>query len=181
MSVNRMHAAIQFAALAHGRQKRKGSEVPYLAHPFEVAQLLTAAAAPKELILAGLLHDTVEDAGVTLAQIEEEFGRAVALLVLSATEDKTKSWEERKAHTVEYLSHEASYEALMLACADKLSNLRSIAADYEAEGEAVWNRFKRGRAQQRWYYAEMLRAFAPLADTEMYREFAGLFEEVFGC
>ena len=91
MSVNRMHAAIQFAALAHGQQKRKGSEVPYLAHPFEVAQLLTAAAAPKELILAGLLHDTVEDAGVTLEQIEEEFGRAVALLVLSATEDKTRS------------------------------------------------------------------------------------------
>ena len=59
MSVNRMHAAIQFAALAQGQQMRKGSEVPYLAHPFEVAQLLTAAAAPKELILAGLLHDTV--------------------------------------------------------------------------------------------------------------------------
>lgn len=90
MSVNRMHAAIQFAALAHGQQKRKGSEVPFLAHPFEVAQLLTAAAAPKELILAGLLHDTVEDAGVTLEQIEEEFGRAVTLLVLSATEDKTR-------------------------------------------------------------------------------------------
>ena len=82
---------------------------------------------------------------------------------------------------MEYLSHEASYEALMLACADKLSNLRSIAADYEAEGEAVWNRFKRGRAQQCWYYAGMLHAFATLADTEMYREFAGLFEEVFGC
>lgn len=181
MPVNKIHAAIQFAALAHGQQKRKGTEIPYLVHPFEVAQLLTAEGAPEELILAGLLHDTLEDAHIAPEQIEEEFGRAVALLVLSASEDKTKSWEERKAHTVEYLQRDAPYEALLLACADKLSNLRSIAADHESEGEAVWDRFRRGRAQQRWYYAGLLRAFAPLQDTGMYQEFCALFEEVFGC
>ena len=175
-----VHQAIVFAAKAHREQLRKGTDIPYIIHPFEVAQILTDAGAEAALIIAGLLHDVLEDTPVAAEAIGREFGQEVCRLVQSASEDKSQSWEARKERTVAFLREEASLDERLLACADKLSNLRSFQADQQALGEVVWTRFKRGRESQRWYYGALVEALAPLAGYAMYQELLERFQAVFG-
>lgn len=157
----RLFDAIEFAAKAHRGQFRKTTRVPYLVHPLAVAQTLIEWGAPEDVVIAGLLHDTVEDTATTLGDLVSRFGEEVAVLVSYVSEpEKSLPWEARKAHTLEVLRR-APVAALTLACADKLDNLRSMAATLEREGEALWTRFKRGREAQRGYYgaiAELVRA-----------------------
>ncbi|MBC5647473.1 HD domain-containing protein [Christensenella tenuis] len=174
-----IHKAIQYAAVMHKTQERKGTEVPYIVHPFEVAQILTAAGADEEVICAGLLHDVVEDTDATVEDILREFGGRVARVVASESEDKTKSWEQRKQHTVNYLRGGADMDTMLVACADKLSNLRSIRYDIACSGTAVWNRFARGKEKLAWYYGELIHALGPLSDYAMYMELEEIYEEIF--
>ena len=99
--------ARRFAEIAHRGQKRKISGLPYVVHPLGVAELLARCGCESELIVAGLLHDTVEDTAVDINEIEREFGAAVASLVACVTDPRDLSaWKERKkrmkaAHTSE--------------------------------------------------------------------------------
>ncbi|WP_075983547.1 HD domain-containing protein [Bacillus massilinigeriensis] len=154
--------AIQFAATAHRKQTRKGTEIPYITHPFAVGMLLQKANCSDEVIAAGILHDTIEDTETTYEDLTEEFGALVANLVRAASEpDKSLPWKDRKQHTINFLK-EASLEEIQVITADKLHNLSSIRDDLEAIGEETWNRFKRGRNDQHWYYASIVKAIAPL-------------------
>ena len=175
-----LHEALYFAARAHDGQRRKGTDIPYIVHPYEVAQILMAEGAEEEVVVAGLLHDTIEDTPVTLEDIREIFGEQVALMVLACSEKKGDSWDDRKKHTIQYVRLHCPYEVMLIVCADKLSNLRSIRDDLETLGEDLWPRFYKGRQDQRWYYEELLRAMAPLEDTEMYQEYRELFLDIFG-
>ena len=174
-----LHRALLFATEAHKGQTRKGTDIPYITHPFEVAQILTAAGCSTALIIAGLLHDVLEDTDVTAEEVEREFGPLVLSLIQSNSEDKSRSWEERKQHTIAYMAKEASLEELLLACADKLSNLRSIKADYTEYGEVLWSRFNRGKEHQSWYYSKLIDAFAPLHEFAMYWEISNIYTDVF--
>lgn len=174
-----IHEAIIFAACAHEGQKRKGTNVPYIVHPFEVAQILTDAGGSESLVCAGLLHDTVEDTGVTLEEIQSKFGGEVAALVGLMTEEKSLSWEDRKQQAIDAVDDAMSREAKMLVCADKLSNLRSIQRDMDAIGESVWSRFRRGKEKQKWYYGTMIERLSCLETYPMYGELKKLFSQVF--
>lgn len=157
---SQLFRAIEFAAKAHRGQYRKGTKIPYIVHPLAVCRILIDVGAPRAVIIAGLLHDTIEDTGVTLADLRKTFGPAVARLVAAASEpDKSESWEIRKRHTISFLQKEASRSVLLLSCADKLDNIRAIRADRDAVGEAVWGRFNRSRALQKWYYENLADAF----------------------
>ncbi len=174
--------AIEFSAKAHEGHFRKGSQAPYITHPFEVAKILGEAVDPEEneaLIIAGLLHDTVEDTDTSLDTIRREFGEAVADLVASDSENKRLPWEARKQHTIDFLKNEATRDMQMLACADKLANLRSVKADYARIGEDVWDIFVRGKEKQAWYYQGVLDALAPLEGLAMYQELKSLVTEIF--
>lgn len=174
--------AIEFSAKAHDGHFRKGSKIPYITHPFEVAKILGETVDPEEneaLICAGLLHDTVEDTDTSLETIRREFGEAVADLVASDSENKELPWEKRKQNTIDFIKNEATREMQMLACADKLANLRSVKADYTKIGEDVWDIFVRGKEKQAWYYKGVLEALAPLADLAMYQELKVLIGEIF--
>lgn len=174
--------AIEFSANVHKGHFRKGSKVPYITHPFEVAKILGEAVAPNEneaLICAALLHDTVEDTETSLDTIRMEFGDEVADLVASDTENKTLPWEKRKQNTIDFLKTDATLEMQMLACADKLANLRSIKEDYEKIGEEVWEIFVRGKEKQAWYYKGIAEALEPLAGMAMYEEFLALITQIF--
>lgn len=175
-----LHRAVEFAAVAHRDQLRKGTNTPYIAHPCEAALILAQENAPEALLIAALLHDTLEDTSVAPEDILGEFGAEVLGLVCSNSENKSLSWEERKRHTVETLRFRATREEALLALADKLSNLRSIARDLEISGESMWGRFNRGREAQKWYYTSLLEGFSALADTRAYKEFAALVARVFG-
>ena len=110
----------------------------------------------EEVIAAAYLHDVLEDTAVTAEQLEKEFGGRVLALVSAETEDKSLSWRERKQAAIEHLKT-ASREEKILVLGDKLSNMRSTARDYMAEGEHVWQRFNEKRREcHQWYMAGML-------------------------
>ncbi|WP_248928635.1 HD domain-containing protein [Paenibacillus hamazuiensis] len=144
--------AIEFAAKAHEKQRRKGTDIPYISHPFAVGMLLVEAGCSEEVVAAGLLHDTLEDTEVTEEELEAHFGPRVLEIVRGCSEpDKSAPWEERKRHTLEFLQT-APLAVRQVACADKLHNLRTIRRDLEQMGEKAWDKFKRGRDSQKWYY-----------------------------
>ncbi|WDL97719.1 HD domain-containing protein [Alicyclobacillus sp. ALC3] len=159
MQSSRLDDAIVFAAKAHKTQMRKGTDIPYITHPFAVAMLLQQAGCEENVVIAGLLHDTVEDTDVTLAGIRERYGERVAELVDAASEpNKAAPWKERKEHTIKFLA-DAPLDIKCLSCADKLHNIRSILSDLDKQGAGVWKRFNRGRDEQVWYYTELLQSF----------------------
>jgi (p)ppGpp synthase/HD superfamily hydrolase len=148
--------ALQIAAMAHEGQYRKNTKIPYIVHPVAVGMILKKAGYREEMVAAGILHDTVEDTELTMADIERAFGTEIAAIVAGCSEpDKTLSWEERKEHTIAFLKT-ASEEIRVVACADKLHNVRSIVTDAEQNGDNVWTRFRRGKAQQEWYYRNVI-------------------------
>ena len=121
--------ALDFAARRHAAQRRKGVNAePYVNHLTEVALLLAEATDGKDpaLVIAGLLHDTVEDTRTTPAELAAAFGGDVAALVGEVTDDKTLSKDVRKRLQVETAAHK-SRRARMIKIADKIANLRSVA------------------------------------------------------
>lgn len=174
-----IHKAIQFATLAHKNQLRKSTSVPYIAHLFEVALILTKAGASDELVCGGILHDTLEDTPTTKEDLLTHFGERVTNLVLANSENKSLTWEERKEETIHYIKNKATEEELMLICADKLSNARSSLYDKRLHGNAIWDRFNRGYDKQKWYYTNLVIALEKLNHLEMYQEFANIVKELF--
>ena len=127
-SVRRILRAARFAAEKHAQQRRKGENAePYFNHLLEVAELIAASSRELdvELMMAAFLHDTVEDTGVTLQELEQRFGKDVADLVAEVTDDKSLPKETRKQLQVEHTPHK-SPRAQTLKLADKISNLRAI-------------------------------------------------------
>lgn len=120
--------AASFAAKKHTGQKRKGSDgEPYINHPIEVANLLVSVGKIEDddMIVAALLHDTVEDCGVSHEEIEENFGTVVASYVRELTDDKSLPKEERKNLQIEHAPH-LSHGAKQIKLADKISNIRDV-------------------------------------------------------
>lgn len=141
----------EFAIKAHEGQTRKTSGAPYIGHPFHVAKILEDAGMPPEVVVAGFLHDVVEDTDITIEVIRTEFGKKVADLVSYNTEEKEHSWEERKGHTITQLKTGTLHEK-SLVVADKYANLLELTRNYEKIGDSIWKCFKRGKQHQYWYF-----------------------------
>lgn len=127
-SLGKIMAAASFAANKHTGQKRKGSDgEPYINHPIEVANLLTNVGGvdDTDIVIAALLHDTVEDCGVSFEEIEKKFGPAVADYVRELTDDKSLPEGERKRLQIEHAPH-LSQAAKQIKLADKISNIRDV-------------------------------------------------------
>ena len=106
--------AAAFAAEAHKGAVRKGSNIPYMTHPAETAVIVSMMSDDEEVIAAALLHDVIEDAGITEEVIREKFGSRVAELVVAESEDKSKSWIERKGATTVSYTHLDVYKRQIL-------------------------------------------------------------------
>lgn len=130
--------ARRYAEHAHSGQMRKLSDKPYIIHPINVGNILEKAGFSEEVIAAAYLHDAVEDTSVTLEEIVQRFGLEVAGIVEAHTENKSKSWEERKQHTIQIVKT-GSLEVKSLIVADKLDNLRSLKESYDQQGDTIWN------------------------------------------
>ena len=127
-AVQRILGAAAFAAEKHAHHKRKGRAAePYINHLIEVAELFAGSSpiVDVNLVIAGLLHDTIEDTGVTATELEQRFGSDVTALVLEATDDKSLPDKVRKALQVKD-APTRSPRAQTLKLADKISNLRSL-------------------------------------------------------
>jgi hypothetical protein len=148
----------------HHRQRRKGSDIPYVGHLLGVCSLVLEANGTEVEAIAALLHDAVEDAGgpPVLAAIERDFGPEVAAIVDHCSDAapeagaKKAPWVERKRR---YLAHLRTADAstLLVSAADKLYNLRTIQADYQS-GEPVFERFNAPEPKRDyvlWYYESL--------------------------
>jgi len=168
--------AIGFAARAHKGQKRKAGDVPYIAHPVAVAMILQDMGCDETIVAAGLLHDTVEDTKVNIEDIRFYFGDAIADIVAGCTEPSKKSvrWETRKLHSIQVL-RDAPLAVKLVAAADKYHNLSHTLYNEGIIGQAVWERFGRGKEQQAWYYRSVLKSLlANVSNPDQYSIFGKL-------
>lgn len=126
--ISKILSAATFAAEKHREQKRKGRDgQPYINHPLEVANLVAEVGGvdDTDVIVAALLHDTVEDCGVIYPELEERFGRPVAEYVRELTDDKSLPKADRKRLQIEHAPH-LSHGAKQIKLADKISNIRDV-------------------------------------------------------
>ncbi len=155
--------ALAFAIAAHGDQTRKGGDIPYVSHLLGVASLVLEAGGDEDMAIAGLLHDTIEDTATTAADIEDRFGRRVALIVVGCTdtdEHPKPPWRPRKERYITHLvAPSTPSDVLAVSLADKLHNARSLVTDYRHAGEEVSRRFNAGPAEQLWYYQTLAGIF----------------------
>lgn len=173
--------AIEFATRAHEGQFRKGTTRPYILHPLEVSEIVATMTDDEEIISAAVLHDTVEDCeGVTVELIEREFSKRVAELVHQESEDKSKTWMERKSHTIEHLKT-APKDVQIIGLADKLSNMRDIDRDYPVYGEELWQRFRmKDKNVIGWYYKGIRKSLEKdFKNVPAYEEYCRLVEKNF--
>ncbi len=173
--------AIAFATKAHEGQLRKGTTRPYIVHPIEVGKIVEQLTEDEEVICAAILHDTIEDCDeVDREDLCNAFGEKVACIVACESEDKSKSWLERKGNTIEKLKS-APIEVQMVALGDKLSNMRDIDREYPLEGEAFWKRFRmKDKKMIKWYYEGVRDSLATsLGNTEVFAEYCQLIEKNF--
>ena len=181
-SSSAVEEAVTFATECHKGAFRKGTDTPYIVHPLEVAQILSSVKADYNLIIAGLLHDVVEDSGVSAETIKEKYGEDVALLVAGHSEDKSKVWYARKLKTIRDLPQE-DIRSKLLTLGDKLSNIRSMYSDYRLVGEELWERFNAPKPMQSWYYSGIVDGLADLqnipAAADAYNELNRLYKELF--
>lgn len=178
--------ALAFASKAHSRALRKDGNTPYIIHPLEVSTIVATMTDDVEVMAAALLHDTVEDAGVTLAELETEFGHRIASLVASETEDKREgippeqSWTVRKEESLSLLRNTDDIAVKILWLADKLSNMRSFYRQYLKKGDALWQSFnQKDPNRQRWYYKTVAELTADLCTHPAWQEYNHLLTEVF--
>ncbi len=169
--------AICFAVEAHCGQVRKGETVPYIVHPMEVAAICATITADPEVLAAAVLHDTVEDTDTTPEEIERRFGRRVAALVASETEDKRvdlppdETWRIRKEESLEDLKNATDPGVKILWLGDKLANIRSFRRRQTRCGDELWEIFnQKNPGQQAWYYRNIVGLLRELENTDAWRE-----------
>jgi len=196
MGTKQLHLTAKFtSAVDYARhihiERRKGTDIPYMAHLLGVASLVMGEAGRAEfqvtedMVIAALLHDAVEDHGGLLRQqdIEQNFGPNVARMVEglsdSFSEDASKklSWMERKQAYIQRLRGEPE-DVRLISAADKLYNARAILEDYREIGPKVWDRFKRGRSDQIWYFDELIAVFKSFGTIRVVEELERVVEEL---
>lgn len=161
---DRFEDALAWTARLHRNQRRKGEGSPYVSHLLSVAALVLEHGGEEDDAIAALLHDAVEDQGgaFMLDEIRGRYGDAVADVVMECSdtdEDPKPPWRERKEGYLAALPGKSASAHLVSAC-DKLHNATRTADDLERTGEAVWQMFNAGAADQRWWYRSLYEGFS---------------------
>ena len=175
----RYGAALQFAAELHAWQARKSTSIPYISHLISVSALVLENGGDEDAAIAALLHDAIEDQvddypGDLRRYIRGTFGERVLEIVEhcsdSATSRDKPTWRDRKEAYIARLTNSTDNAALLVSCADKLHNARSILADYREIGDEVWRRFTAGKDGSLWYYRRLTQVFQARAPRRLAEE-----------
>jgi (p)ppGpp synthase/HD superfamily hydrolase len=169
----RFEEALVYATRLHAAQRRKGSDIPYVAHLLSVAALVLEDGGDEDQAIGALLHDAVEDHGgaPVREEIRRRFGDRVVVIVDGCTDAETipkPPWRERKERYVAHVGH-APPEVVRVSLADKIHNARAILSDFRHLGDSLWSRFTGGRDGTLWYYRTLLETYraagaGPLVD-----------------
>jgi (p)ppGpp synthase/HD superfamily hydrolase len=171
----RFEDALVYATRLHAQQERKAMSVPYVSHLLSVAALVIEDGGDEDEVIAGLLHDAVEDQGgvATLQEIRTLFGERVAEIVDGCTDAyqiPKPPWRERKEYYLAKLEM-ASPSIRRVSLADKLHNARTLLSALRQNGNDVWTFFNGGQAGTIWYYEMLQEYFEATGDDPMTREF----------
>lgn len=166
--MNIKEKAKKFAIKAHMGQVRKSEpDKPMIMHPISVGTMLEEYGYDDQVVAAGYLHDVVEDTKYTIEDIEKEFGKEIADLVMGASEpDKSLSWEERKKHTIEE-TKTLPLRNKLIVCADKINNLEDMMIIFERNGKKDFSAFKRGEKDQKWYFTNVYESLINNEDKDL--------------
>lgn len=173
----RVEEALRVAFRLHAHQHRKSEPgLPYATHLAHVAMIVQQYGFPEDVVIAALLHDTIEDTSYTREKLLRDFGAKVCGIVLEVTEDKSLRWDERKAR---YIAHmrTASFEARAVCCADKLHNLSTLLEAMRRKGMLLWRAFSRGPERTLRFYEDVYEALRTGWDHPMLREYAAVLDE----
>lgn len=157
----RLEAAIQKAVLVHRNQvRRTPDEIPYITHLFSVFILLLKYTKDEDTLIAGLLHDAIEDTDYTFAELEKDFGENVCRIVAGVTEQKEFDgkelpWKTRKLSNLENFAS-GSEESLLICAVDKIYNLDALVSDAEKYGKNVWQFLSPGAEEKLWYHRKTI-------------------------
>ena len=178
----RFDQALHYAVLIHAFQKRKDTEIPYLAHLLGVASIALEHGANEDEAIGALLHDAGEDAGGVgrIQDIRLRFGEAVADIVQGCTDAviiPKPPWRKRKE---DYIAHipKASASVRLVSASDKLHNARAILRDLRRLGDALWSRFTGGKEGTLWYYRALVTAFREAGSDELIEELDRVVSEI---
>lgn len=185
--VSILDRSVEMSVKAYSGLIRKKDGKPYLLHPMEVAVIASGMTKDEEVLAAAMLHDTVEDAGVTLREIRQTFGNRVAELVDAETEEKypeksaSESWKIRKQESLDRLRDCNDIGVKILWLSDKLSNIRSFYKIWKEQGDEFWNDFHQANPEeQAWYYRSVAMFTEELKESYAWQEFSKLVEQLFG-
>ena len=161
---SKIQKAIKFSIKTHEvyqKQKRKGKDIPYIVHPLTTGIILASVKASEDVIIAGILHDTIEDSipekKVTKKMLIERFGKKVADLVESVTEkNKELPWEERKKEALMHIKN-FSHDLLLIKSADIISNATELIEDFEKNGDETFSRFNAPKEKTILNYLKLIR------------------------
>jgi (p)ppGpp synthase/HD superfamily hydrolase len=154
----RIQKAIEVAASAHRKQLRKGKDTPYIVHPVAVAAMLAAAGADENTIIAGYLHDIIEDVPhrYSRADMLRDFGEQVVDIVDGVTEDKSiKDWRRRKQSYLDQMIND-NRESLLVSAADMASNMSDMEVMTDRLGEDLDGYFTSTPDQRLWFYGKRM-------------------------
>ncbi len=185
--MDKLSEAICFATQVFDGMFRKVDGQPAILHSLEAATITQTVTTEREAVIAAVLHDTVEDAGVKIGEIMLHFGDRVAELVLSETENKRvnkspeETWKERKQESIAVLCQTQDEGVKALYLGDKLSNIRSLYRSVQKYGNELWQHFnQKDPSQHKWYYTAIAEALTSLSHTTAYQEYVALIEKTFG-
>ena len=178
----KIEKALKVAAVCHRNQLRKSDEaIPYIIHPFAVAIILSNYTDDENTIVAGLLHDTIEDSEYTPEELTRDFGPDVCEIVMGVTEKKSDGkeklpWKVRKDAYIENLENDR-VESLMVCAADKIHNMRNLLDDKKLVGEEAGKNFNSTPEERLWYHEEILRVLKTKLDSNIIDEYERLLTE----
>lgn len=186
----RIQKAIDKACRLHLNQIRKADEsLPYISHPFSVAWILSGCTDDEDTIIAGLLHDVLEDVpGYCPGDLARDFGANVAGIVGELTEDKDPNvpedgrttWKRRKETFLRRLE-QGSQKALLICAADKMHNLQSMVESHGEQGDDVWKKFNASPDQILWFYGEVLKVMEKRLHDDIVRDYGKELRRLKAC
>jgi (p)ppGpp synthase/HD superfamily hydrolase len=188
--VKSIQKALKIAFECHEGQRRKVNSAPYIVHILDVAKLLLSEpSATENIVIAGILHDTLEDTSYNAEQLKEDFGSSILNIVqfvtepgkgnITSKEEKRQTWKQRKQHTLDSCQT-ATNDQLLVLLADKLSNLQSIKNDLLILSDNIWSYFNAQKADICWYFRELNNIFSQrIGNTRLFKIYDKVFEDVF--
>ena len=159
-----INKAIKIAAKLHNGQFRRGSTIPYIAHPFAVALMTQDYIDSEDVFIGGVLHDILEDVPnriYTAKDLASDFGYDILSIVEAVSEPDIRmptqeAWRARKYSYLNNIQNTNDIRPLIISACDKMHNMGEIVYGYEDLGESIWTYFAAKREREIWFYDSVL-------------------------